>query len=58
MSLGCGCVRRIMRSIGSWGRRCLIVGGGRRGGGRGGGMGDVVDFLGIDCWLVGWWVGS
>lgn len=28
----------------SWGRRVLIVGGGRNGGGRGGGMGGVIDF--------------
>ncbi len=38
---GGGCVRRIMRLIGSWGRGSLIVGGGRRGGGRGGRMGHA-----------------
>jgi len=32
-----------MRLIGSWGRRFLSVGGGRRGGGRGGGIGGVID---------------
>jgi len=39
-----------MRLIGSWGRRNLIVGGGRRGGGRGGRMGDVIKDFGF--WVV------
>ncbi len=45
-----GCARRIMRLIGSWGRRFLSVGGGRRGGGLGGGMGVVIDgCLDVGC---------
>ena len=42
-----------MRLIGSWARRCLIVGSGRRGGGLGGGMGGVIrGFWGLYCWKV------
>ena len=54
MSSGSGCVRRIMRLIGNWGRRSLIVGSGRRGGGRGGRMEGVIEWLGTglyDLWL-------
>ena len=39
-----------MRSIGSWGRGCLIVRGGRRGGGPGGGRGGVIDAVGERMW--------
>ena len=31
-----------MMLTGSWGKKSLIVGGGRRGGGRAGGMGGVI----------------
>lgn len=37
-NLGGGCVRRTMRLIGRWERRCLSVRGGRKGGGWGGRM--------------------
>jgi len=42
-----GCARRIMKLIGSWGRRSSIVGGGRNGGGLGGRMGGVIRGVGI-----------
>ena len=35
----------------SWGRGCLIVGGGRSGGGRGGRMGGVIE--GVCCVVFG-----
>ena len=47
-SWGDGCVRRIMRLIGSWGRASLIVRGGKRGGGRVGWMGGVINRTGLD----------
>jgi hypothetical protein len=48
-----GCVRRITRSIGNWGRSCLIVRSGRRGGGRGG-KGAVEGVYGKEAWAFGW----
>jgi hypothetical protein len=49
-----GCVRRITRSIGNWGRSCLIVRSGRRGGGLGG-KGAVEGVYGKEAWLLGGW---
>lgn len=52
-SLGGGFARRIMRLIGSWGRRSLIVGFGRRGGGLGGRMDGAIKWVGVDGWVGG-----
>lgn len=45
-----------MRLIRSWGRKSLIVRGGRRGGGRAGRMGGAIE-IGIfgDCIIYLWW---
>jgi len=45
MSLGGGCVRRIMMLIGSLGRRYLIALSGRRGGERAGRMAVVIEWV-------------
>ena len=53
-SWGDGCVRPIMRLIGSWGRGSLTVRGGMRGGGRVGGMGGVINCRGFGCMHIDW----
>lgn len=54
--LGHGCVKRIMRLIGSWERRSLIVDFGRRDGGQDGRMGDVINisWIGLDLCMLGY----